>query len=170
MSWRSRAASICRWSATAFARSTSKAGGSSSRRGSRREDRRVHARPARVRLDDRAAPGRGGARRRARAAPAQLPRLDAAARRSGRRRALRRRRRDGAARRHRRGPLDAVYGGQPDHRVVALTPSGRPLTQAVVEELSTEEKITLLSARFEGFDERVVQHLATDSISIGPYV
>jgi len=66
--------------------------------------------------------------------------------------------------------LDAVYGGQPDHRVVALTPKGRPLTQAVVEELSTEEKITLLSARFEGFDERVVQHLATDSISIGPYV
>ena len=66
--------------------------------------------------------------------------------------------------------LAAVYGGQPDHRVVALTPQGRPLTQAVVEEPGTEEKITLLSARFEGFDERVVQHLATDSISIGPYV
>jgi tRNA (guanine37-N1)-methyltransferase len=66
--------------------------------------------------------------------------------------------------------LDAVYGGQPDHRVVALTPKGRQLTQPVVEELAAERSITLLSARFEGFDERVVQHLATDSISIGPYV
>jgi tRNA (guanine37-N1)-methyltransferase len=66
--------------------------------------------------------------------------------------------------------LDAVYGGQPGHRVVALTPKGRQLTQPVVEELAAEERITLLSARFEGFDERVVQHLATDSISIGPYV
>jgi tRNA (guanine37-N1)-methyltransferase len=66
--------------------------------------------------------------------------------------------------------LDAVYGGQPEHRVVALTPKGRQLTQQVVEELAAEETITLLSARFEGFDERVVQHLATDSISIGPYV
>jgi tRNA (guanine37-N1)-methyltransferase len=66
--------------------------------------------------------------------------------------------------------LDAVYGGQPEHRVVALTPKGRQLTQQVVEELASEDTITLLSARFEGFDERVVQHLATDAISIGPYV
>src|SRR5437762_8267837 len=66
--------------------------------------------------------------------------------------------------------LDAVYGGVPDHRVVALTPQGRQLTQDVVEELATEERLTLLSARFEGFDERVVQHLASDAISIGPYV
>lgn len=66
--------------------------------------------------------------------------------------------------------LDAVYGGVPDHRVVALTPQGRQLTQDVVEELSTEDRLTLLSARFEGFDERVVQHLASDAISIGPYV
>jgi tRNA (guanine37-N1)-methyltransferase len=66
--------------------------------------------------------------------------------------------------------LDAVYDGVPDHRVVALTPQGRQLTQDVVEELTGEEKVTLLSARFEGFDERVVQHLASDAISIGPYV
>ena len=66
--------------------------------------------------------------------------------------------------------LDAVYGGLPDHRVVALTPTGRPLTQEVVEELAEEDALTLLSARFEGFDERIVQHLATDAISIGPYV
>jgi tRNA (guanine37-N1)-methyltransferase len=66
--------------------------------------------------------------------------------------------------------LDTVYGDQPDQRVIALTPQGRQLTQAVVEELATEERVTLLSARFEGFDERIVEHLSTDSISIGPYV
>jgi tRNA (guanine37-N1)-methyltransferase len=66
--------------------------------------------------------------------------------------------------------LEAAYGGTPGHRVVALTPQGRQLTQAVVEELVGEERLTLLSARFEGFDERVLTHLASDSISIGPYV
>ena len=66
--------------------------------------------------------------------------------------------------------LAAVYGGSPDRAVIALTPQGRPLTQAIVEELAAQERLTLLSARFEGFDERIVEHLATDSISIGPYV
>ncbi len=66
--------------------------------------------------------------------------------------------------------LEAAYGGAPAHRVVALTPQGRQLTQAVVEELAREKHLTLLSARFEGFDERVPAHLASDSISIGPYV
>ena len=66
--------------------------------------------------------------------------------------------------------LDAVYGGRPDHRVVALTPQGRPLDQPLVEELAGEERLTLLSSRFEGFDERIVEHLATDAVSIGPYV
>ncbi|HEX9351050.1 MAG TPA: tRNA (guanosine(37)-N1)-methyltransferase TrmD [Gaiellaceae bacterium] len=66
--------------------------------------------------------------------------------------------------------LDAAYGGKPDHRVVALTPQGRQLDQQLVEELAGTEELTLLSARFEGFDERVVEHLATDAISIGPYV
>ena len=66
--------------------------------------------------------------------------------------------------------LDAAYGDAPAHRVVALTPQGRQLTQEVVEELAQEERLTLLSARFEGFDERVLTHLASDSISIGPYV
>jgi len=66
--------------------------------------------------------------------------------------------------------LDAVYGGVPNHRVMALTPQGRQLTQQVVEELASEERLTLLSARFEGFDERVLAHLCSDAISIGPYV
>jgi tRNA (guanine37-N1)-methyltransferase len=66
--------------------------------------------------------------------------------------------------------LEATYGGIPDHRVIALTPQGRQLTQGVVEELAGEEHLTLLSARFEGFDERILIHLASDAISIGPYV
>jgi tRNA (guanine37-N1)-methyltransferase len=66
--------------------------------------------------------------------------------------------------------VEAVYGGQPAHRVIALTPQGRQLTQGVVEELAKEEHVTLLTARFEGFDERIVEYLCNDSISIGPYV
>ena len=66
--------------------------------------------------------------------------------------------------------LDAVYGAPPEHRVVALTPSGTQLTQPLVEELACEERLTLLSARFEGFDARIVEHLCTDEVSIGPYV
>ena len=66
--------------------------------------------------------------------------------------------------------LDAVYGGAPENRVIALSPQGRQLTQPVVEELAGEERLTLLSARFEGFDERIVAHLCTDALSVGPYV
>jgi len=66
--------------------------------------------------------------------------------------------------------LDAVYAGSRPRRVIALSPQGTPLTQPIVEELAAEEHVTLLSARFEGFDERIVEHLATDAVSIGPYV
>jgi tRNA (guanine37-N1)-methyltransferase len=66
--------------------------------------------------------------------------------------------------------LEGVYGDFSGRRIVALTPSGRPLDQALVDELAAEPELTLLSARFEGFDERVVEHLATDAVSIGPYV
>lgn len=66
--------------------------------------------------------------------------------------------------------LDAAYGGRPSHPVIALSPQGRPLTQALVEELAQLPHVTLVSSRFEGFDERIVENLATDSISIGPYV
>jgi tRNA (guanine37-N1)-methyltransferase len=67
--------------------------------------------------------------------------------------------------------LDASYvGAARPARVVALSPQGRQLTQEVVEELAQEAHIALLSSRFEGFDERIVEHLATDVLSIGPYV
>jgi tRNA (guanine37-N1)-methyltransferase len=66
--------------------------------------------------------------------------------------------------------LEAVYGGRPEHPVIAMSPQGRQLTQAIVEELAEYERLTLLSARFEGFDERIVAHLASDALSVGPYV
>ena len=66
--------------------------------------------------------------------------------------------------------LEAVYAAERPERVIALTPQGRPLTQAIVEELAERQHLTLLSSRFEGFDERIVEHLATDAISVGPYV
>jgi tRNA (guanine37-N1)-methyltransferase len=53
---------------------------------------------------------------------------------------------------------------------VALSPAGRQLDQELVEELASEAALTLLSARFEGFDQRILDHLCTDAVSIGPYV
>jgi tRNA (guanine37-N1)-methyltransferase len=66
--------------------------------------------------------------------------------------------------------FDAVYGGVPQHRVVALSPRGHQLDQELVEELAQEPALTLLSARFEGFDQRILDHLCSDVVSIGPYV
>ena len=71
--------------------------------------------------------------------------------------------------------LRARYGVDPvelgrERRVIALTPAGRLLDERVVEELSREEAITILSGRYEGFDQRVLDHFATDEVSIGRYV
>ena len=66
--------------------------------------------------------------------------------------------------------LEAVYGETGNRRVIAFSPQGRPLDQALVDELAEEDELTLLSARFEGFDERIIEHVATDTVSIGPYV
>jgi len=66
--------------------------------------------------------------------------------------------------------LDAMYADGQPRRVIALSPQGHPLTQPLVEELAQEAHIALLSSRFEGFDERIVEHLATDAVSVGPYV
>ena len=66
--------------------------------------------------------------------------------------------------------LRSAYGDEAPSRIVALTPQGRQLDQALVESLAAESHVALLSSRFEGFDERIVSHLCTDAISIGPYV
>jgi tRNA (guanine37-N1)-methyltransferase len=71
--------------------------------------------------------------------------------------------------------LRARYGSDPaelraQRRVVALTPTGRLLEDAFVDELAAEPTLTLLSGRYEGFDQRVVDYFATDELSIGRYV
>ena len=71
--------------------------------------------------------------------------------------------------------LRARYGADPTdvrnrRRVVALTPGGRVLDDALVDELSAEPALTLLCGRYEGFDERILEHFATDRLSIGRYV
>ena len=58
----------------------------------------------------------------------------------------------------------------PARRVVALAAGGRQLDDALVTELAGAAGLTLLCGRYEGFDERVHEHLATDVVSIGPYV
>jgi tRNA (guanine37-N1)-methyltransferase len=71
--------------------------------------------------------------------------------------------------------LRARYGVDPvelrsGRRVIALTASGRVLDDALVDELAAEQSLTLLSGRYEGFDERILEHFATDRVSIGRYV
>ncbi len=60
-----------------------------------------------------------------------------------------------------RGPASAV---------ILMTPQGRLFSHAVAERLSRLERLILISGRYEGVDERVAEHLATDEISIGDYV
>lgn len=57
-----------------------------------------------------------------------------------------------------------------ERRVIALTPGGRTLDEGYVNELAAEPAITLLCGRYEGFDERIVQHFASDTLSVGRYV
>jgi tRNA (guanine37-N1)-methyltransferase len=55
-------------------------------------------------------------------------------------------------------------------RVVLLSPSGRTFNQAIAAEFATEQHLLLLSGHYEGFDERIREHLAHDELSIGDYV
>jgi tRNA (guanine37-N1)-methyltransferase len=67
--------------------------------------------------------------------------------------------------------LTARYGaGAAPARVIALGAGGRRFDDALATELAGAESLALLCGRYEGFDERVHEHLATDVVSIGPYV
>jgi tRNA (guanine37-N1)-methyltransferase len=71
--------------------------------------------------------------------------------------------------------LRARYGVDPtdlrrERRVIALVPGGRLLDEGYVEELAQEPALTLLCGRYEGFDERIIQHFASDTLSVGRYV
>jgi tRNA (guanine37-N1)-methyltransferase len=71
--------------------------------------------------------------------------------------------------------LRARYGVDPvllreQRRVIAMTPTGRLLDDSLVDELAAQESLTLLSGRYEGFDQRILDHFVTEELSIGRYV
>jgi tRNA (guanine37-N1)-methyltransferase len=55
-------------------------------------------------------------------------------------------------------------------RVIALAPGGRTLDEQYVQELASEPALTFLCGRYEGFDERIVEHFVSETLSIGRYV
>ena len=55
-------------------------------------------------------------------------------------------------------------------RVIYLTPQGQVFTQALAEELAAEEDLVFLCGHYEGIDERVLDEVVTDYVSIGDYV
>jgi len=68
--------------------------------------------------------------------------------------------------------VETVFADVPSEarHIILLTPQGRLFTQAVAHELAARPHIALICGRYEGVDERVREHLATDEISIGDYV
>jgi tRNA (guanine37-N1)-methyltransferase len=67
--------------------------------------------------------------------------------------------------------LRAAYGQEPPpRRVILLTPAGRQFDEPLAAELAAEPEVALLCGRYEGVDERVREHLASDAVSVGPYV
>ncbi len=66
--------------------------------------------------------------------------------------------------------LRAAYANDENPRVVLLSPTGRLLDDELADELTREPHVALLCGRYEGFDERVHEHLADDEVSIGRYV
>ncbi len=63
--------------------------------------------------------------------------------------------------------IEAVYQNGP---IILLTPQGRLFNQQIARALAQEPRITLLCGHYEGIDERVIQHLVTDELSIGDYI
>jgi tRNA (guanine37-N1)-methyltransferase len=55
-------------------------------------------------------------------------------------------------------------------RVILLSPAGRTFNQAIARELAQLDDLLLISGHYEGFDERVREHLADDELSIGDFV
>src|SRR2546426_9977783 len=66
--------------------------------------------------------------------------------------------------------VEAVTNGVPDVNVALLSPQGRLFNQRVAEEYARKPRLVLICGRYEGVDERIVEHLITDEVSIGDYV
>ncbi|MBA2447655.1 MAG: tRNA (guanosine(37)-N1)-methyltransferase TrmD, partial [Chloroflexi bacterium] len=70
------------------------------------------------------------------------------------------------------GPIFAAVESlaDPDDPIILLSPQGRVFSQAVAAELASQPRLILICGHYEGVDERVREHLATDELSIGDYV
>ena len=71
--------------------------------------------------------------------------------------------------------VEGAYGASLDEvrasrRIVALDPGGRVLDDAYARELAASDRLTLLCGRYEGFDARILEHVATESLSLGGFV
>lgn len=66
--------------------------------------------------------------------------------------------------------IEDVLGDPPACPLIFLSPQGRVFSQKIAEELAQQPRLALLSGRYEGVDQRVLDHLVTDEISIGDYV
>ena len=66
--------------------------------------------------------------------------------------------------------VDAITHGATDASVALLSPQGRLFEQRVAEEFAAKARVVLVCGRYEGVDQRVVEHLVTDEISVGDYV
>ncbi|MCB2209390.1 tRNA (guanosine(37)-N1)-methyltransferase TrmD [bacterium] len=66
--------------------------------------------------------------------------------------------------------VESVLGDPPDCPVILLSPQGRPFNQQIAFDLAKKNHLALICGRYESLDERIREHLVTDSISIGDYV
>lgn len=66
--------------------------------------------------------------------------------------------------------VEAVLGSPPACPFILLTPQGRLFTQSTAQAYARLPRLALLAGRYEGVDERVREHLASDELSIGDYV
>lgn len=66
--------------------------------------------------------------------------------------------------------VESVLGAPPSCPVILLSPQGRVFSQSLAQELARQPHLALLCGRYEGIDERVIEHLVTDEVSIGDYV
>lgn len=66
--------------------------------------------------------------------------------------------------------IESIKDEKKNQRVIALTPAGKLLNQEMVKELSKFEEIIIICGRYEGIDERVLEHFCDEWISIGDYI
>lgn len=66
--------------------------------------------------------------------------------------------------------VDAVTKTEKKRRVILMCPQGERFTQAKAEELSQEEELVFICGHYEGYDERIREHLVTDELSLGDFV